>query len=990
VAPVIPTSSTTINVNANVGQTVTLPPVSFTQDGLNDVHTATANWDDGTGVDTSPQVTEEASDGTTVTLGSIAASHVFSTANTYSVSLTVTDDAGLSATQNFSVNVTGATVTLGTFTPSTDGSQFQLSYTVAIAAAAPFNIDIDTSPDGTTPGQLLMSIPIDGTTYPLNEGFHTISFTPSFTDPQQDYHLIAVSDGDGSQSTVEFAGGAFYATDPTVSSAAAYVYAYGSPAGSTSIDVGTSTITVGGVSYPIPANATAIHVRAENPGNTITVDPSMTLQTWLYGDTIQDTLTVTPDNNVPLTNLVIDNFSVDSNGLPAVTFTNDGEDAPPFSIGIFNSSDGVTPTTLVGTIDVGDSDDLTGGGVTHTLEYTGDLGALNGSQNYFIAQLDCYDQVTETSKSDNTSAPLSGAYQNSDGSVDVLGTGTSGTISLANGPNSGDVVVSGVGSMTTFNGVTSVYVASYGGTDTVDGSGLNVPMMVYGGSGSDTIMGGAVSNWIQAGSGGATIYGGSGNDWLYGGAGTNMIYGGSGTEMIYGGSGNNTLVGGTGLDDIYGGSGTNWIYGNGQNDRLWGGSGNNYIDPRGGTGLATVEVEDHNGLPTFDGNIDASGNSDNGDYEAIADPGYGGQVANWDFSGFDSGVRLGEDATTPMAVYANWQSTASPSPGTQWVDNAVYVVMDGSTILGTVTVDQTSSPGNGSPESADRPWKLLGVWNVPAGDTIEVILKSGDIGSANPGDMLCAGDVMVHAIWPTVTIRTNANGDGNLDTKDDWVDSFQPIQMAVEGTGTRTELQLQTSIEMLYFSISSAIATEALPSVSGLTFWSSEQTTTPLTPDSNGNIIDQSLSSSDYTNTSTLYCSFPANSNDSSVQIQLAFQSASGKALSVLRGANNAQRNDFYVSLFKSPAKRNPDGSSELIVKSPTINPSLMGGNAVDTSAQYQLHFAAGRPNEAVQTVTCTGSLTLNLVVPNGAAAAPPMTLTLAWNEVYAEMWTTS
>jgi hypothetical protein len=503
-------------------------------------------------------------------------------------------------------------------------------------------------------------------------------------------------------------------------------------------------------------------------------------------------------------------------------------------------------------------------------------------------------------------------------------------------------------------------------------------------------MGGAVSNWIQAGSGGATIYGGSGNDWLYGGAGTNMIYGGSGTEMIYGGSGNNTLVGGTGLDDIYGGSGTNWIYGNGQNDRLWGGSGNNYIDPRGGTGLATVEVEDHNGLPTFDGNIDASGNSDNGDYEAIADPGYGGQVANWDFSGFDSGVRLGEDATTPMAVYANWQSTASPSPGTQWVDNAVYVVMDGSTILGTVTVDQTSSPGNGSPESADRPWKLLGVWNVPAGDTIEVILKSGDIGSANPGDMLCAGDVMVHAIWPTVTIRTNANGDGILDTKDDWVDSFQPIQMAVEGTGTRTELQLQTSIEMLYFSISSAIATEALPSVSGLTFWSSEQTTTPLTPDSNGNIIDQSLSSSDYTNTSTLYCSFPANSNDSSVQIQLAFQSASGKALSVLRGANNAQRNDFYVSLFKSPAKRNPDGSSELIVKSPTINPSLMGGNAVDTSAQYQLHFAAGRPNEAVQTVTCTGSLTLNLVVPNGAAAAPPMTLTLAWNEVYAEMWTTS
>ena len=125
---------------------------------------------------------------------------------------------------------------------------------------------------------------------------------------------------------------------------------------------------------------------------------------------------------------------------------------------------------------------------------------------------------------------------------------------------------------------------------------------------------------------------GSGNDWLYAGSGgTTTIYGGSGNEVIHGGSGTNYLNGGSGLDEIYGGSGTNYIYGNGAHDLLQGGTGANYIDPRGGSGLASIEVKNDENQPTFDGTIDAEGDSYSGDCRAVGDPGYGGAVADWDF-----------------------------------------------------------------------------------------------------------------------------------------------------------------------------------------------------------------------------------------------------------------------------------------------------------------------------------------------------------------------
>ena len=77
------------------------------------------------------------------------------------------------------------------------------------------------------------------------------------------------------------------------------------------------------------------------------------------------------------------------------------------------------------------------------------------------------------------------------------------------------------------------------------------------------------------------------------------------------------------------------------------------------------------------------------------------------------------------------------------------------TYLGEQTVNQQQSPGYASPEGSDRPWRLLGVWNVPATDTLEVELSDGQY---SLGDMLCAGDAMIHPLWPTVSIRADLEG----------------------------------------------------------------------------------------------------------------------------------------------------------------------------------------------------------------------------------------
>jgi hypothetical protein len=117
---------------------------------------------------------------------------------------------------------------------------------------------------------------------------------------------------------------------------------------------------------------------------------------------------------------------------------------------------------------------------------------------------------------------------------------------------------------------------------------------------------------------------------------------------------------------------------------------------------------------------------------------------------------------------------------------------------------------------------------------------------------------MIHAIWPTVTIRpTDVTVNPKVPSADDgdyvdWVDACQAINVPVEGDGTRTQLQLSAAIDPLYAQIPNASMSDwhaVLPNVAGLDFWTAAQGGTPLTPDGNGNLIDQALSGGSYTGT---------------------------------------------------------------------------------------------------------------------------------------------
>ena len=333
------------------------------------------------------------------------------------------------------------------------------------------------------------------------------------------------------------------------------------------------------------------------------------------------------------------------------------------------------PVELLQTYPVSDPSLLADG--TYTVTFAGDLGQLD-TNCYLFADLDVYNDVRETTKTDNVSTlPLSGVFQTDDGTVyafaPVAAASVSNTV-LVSQDASGDVTVAVNGTDYTFSSgsVSAVTIGTPTGDNDIDAAGndppVTVPLTIYGGAGSDWIAGGSGGDTIYGGAaGGNTIIGGSGGNTLYGGAGGgDTIFAGSGGDTIYdgaaggstvhGGDGGDTIYGAAdGGDTIYGGEGNDTIYGQGTrsntiedgdgNDTIYAGSGGDTITAGngndqvfGGAGNDTISVGNGNDW------VQGGGGND-----SIA----AGTGNDWLYGGASGStvLRAGDiDSTTPMIV----------------------------------------------------------------------------------------------------------------------------------------------------------------------------------------------------------------------------------------------------------------------------------------------------------------------------------------------------
>jgi hypothetical protein len=180
----------------------------------------------------------------------------------------------------------------------------------------------------------------------------------------------------------------------------------------------------------------------------------------------QQRATVDVLDTTPTTDLSIGSFTVDTSGNLSVAYTVGGAAATPFTIGVYSSPDGVQLGNMVQSVDVSAPALLAVG--THTVTFAVQSGALSAG-GYYVADLDVYDEVAETSRAGNESAPLAGVFQAGDGSVYVFtpSGGTNDAVAVANGSTSGTLDVTVDSTLYAFQNVSYIYATTYGTGDTV-------------------------------------------------------------------------------------------------------------------------------------------------------------------------------------------------------------------------------------------------------------------------------------------------------------------------------------------------------------------------------------------------------------------------------------------------------------------------------------------------------------------------------------------
>ncbi len=317
VANVAPTVAAGADQNAVEGATVQLAPATFTDPGGETDHTASINWGDGS-------TTAGVVDGLAKT---VAGSHVYADNGLYTVTVTVDDGDGGSASDTLAVTVTNAApvVNAGADQASAEGSVVSLapaSFTDAGSGdthTASINWGDGTVVDGDVNAGART---VSGSHTFTNQGSYTVTVTVTDDDggSHQDSLVVTVSnvaplvDAGADQASNE---GASVSLPP-----ATFTDPGAENAHTASIDWGDGTVVAGVVDQA--ANTVAgSHVYADQGSFTVTVSVDDG-----DGGVGSDTFTVTVSNVAPtLAVLVADPTSIDEAGIVAddlVSFTDPG------------------------------------------------------------------------------------------------------------------------------------------------------------------------------------------------------------------------------------------------------------------------------------------------------------------------------------------------------------------------------------------------------------------------------------------------------------------------------------------------------------------------------------------------------------------------------------------------------------------------------------------------------------------------------------------
>jgi Ca2+-binding RTX toxin-like protein len=200
---------------------------------------------------------------------------------------------------------------------------------------------------------------------------------------------------------------------------------------------------------------------------------------------------------------------------------------------------------------------LSGGPGLDTLDYTLQAGPMTVDLGTGLATGASTDQIDTIEKVWGT--PFGDALR---GDVNV------NTLEGRGGP---DLLQGGGANDTLLGGADADTLEGEDGNDALRGEDGDDTLV--GGPGNDNLQGAAGEDTLQGGTENDTLYGGLDNDVLDGEVGTDRLYGEDGDDALTGGAGNDRLEGGNGADDLFGGTETDTLVGGPGDDLMDGGAG---------------------------------------------------------------------------------------------------------------------------------------------------------------------------------------------------------------------------------------------------------------------------------------------------------------------------------------------------------------------------------------------------------------------------------